>query len=54
MLHYRAAQCASRAQNDALETQSHSTQGCAALRVRMEKKSTEGRDIDVKCIKSVS
>ncbi len=26
--------------------------GCAALRVRIEKKSTEGRDIDAKCIKS--
>ncbi len=53
MLHYRAAQCTSRAQNDALETQSQHT-GCAALRVRIEKKSTGGRDIDVKCIKSVS
>ncbi len=50
MLHYRAAQCASRAQNDALETQSHST----VLRVHVEKKSTEGRDIDAKCTKSVS
>ncbi len=28
--------------------------GCVALRVRIEKKSTEGRDIDAKCIESVS
>ncbi len=43
---YRAAQSASWAQNDALEaTQSQHT-GCAALRVRIEKKRKEGRDID--------
>ncbi len=45
----KAAQSASHAQNDALETtQSQHT----ALRV-IEKNSTEGRDIDAKCIKFV-
>ncbi len=36
--------CTSRAQNDALETQSHSTQA-AQPSESAEKKSTEGRDI---------
>ncbi len=40
-------QCASRAQNGALDTTRESQRtGCAALRVRIEKKSTEDRDID--------
>ncbi len=42
------AQCAewSRAQNDALETTRRQHAGWAALRVCIEKISTEGRDID--------
>ncbi len=43
----------SRAQNDALETQSHSTRLHSPLSPHRKEK-YGGRDIDAKCIKSVS